>query len=95
VGTPYAEGMNAGGEAEEDVPSAALPLSRGLIRTELEAVRSTLGHHIQRLAGGLPSATPERSAEQLNAMLTELVGELMYSAAKLEALARTLNGEVR
>lgn len=90
------------GEEEEaetatSSPSVLLPVSPDLLHDEMRSVQKLLEKHIKRLNAGLPGVDRpegEGGGISLEAILKEMVGELLYGASKLESLARVLNGEI-
>lgn len=80
------------GDAPTTAPTPLLPMSPDLIHDELDSVICVLLKHKERLNRGLPGIDPEADERfTLDGVMTELIGEVMYCAGKLENLARTLS----
>lgn len=75
---------------------AALLLPEATYLAEIDGAAKLLDKHIERLNAGLPAIDGpqnEETEEALFAIFTELAGEVALAGAKVENVARLLNGE--
>lgn len=68
-----------------------MPIEPDLLHDELVAVKKVLEKWIDRM-GNVPAIDSPSSEEEQVRWLTGLCGELLYVAAKLEAMATTIGG---
>lgn len=89
----YVEGS---GDQDADVPSpevgavGVLPVSPTLVVEELDSAIRLLQRHRARFVQMQNGELPE---DRLTPVVVEAVGEFLYASAKMESLARVLNGE--
>lgn len=76
---------------EGDLPLGVLPVSPSLLFEELGSAIRLLQKHQKRL--GPLCDGQALSEDRLAPLVVEFVGELLFTAAKLESLARVVNGE--
>jgi hypothetical protein len=94
----YSEGLGVEDETPQGassplgagLPLGVLPVSPTLVVDEIDSVVRLLQRHRARFA---QVQSGELVEERLTPVVVEAVGEFLYASAKLESLARVLNGE--